>query len=82
LPWSIGKDGLLRYSDSVYVPVDAAIENEILRVNHDESMTLRVDILGESAPSTRSLTSTTDMGYAENAEESRNKFRIAAFVRE
>jgi hypothetical protein len=35
-PWSIGKDGLLRYSDSVYVPGDAAIRNEILCVNRDE----------------------------------------------
>jgi hypothetical protein len=64
------------------VPADAAIGNGILRVNHDESVTLRVDILWKSAPSTRSPASTTGMGLAEKSEESRNTSRIATFVRE
>jgi hypothetical protein len=42
-------------------------------------LTLRVDILGESASSTRSPASITGTGYAEKAEESRN---TSTFVRE
>jgi hypothetical protein len=35
-PWTIGQDGLLRFSGCAYVPKDPAIRAEIMRVNHDE----------------------------------------------
>src|SRR4029077_12643458 len=35
-PWTIGQDGLLRFSGCAYVPKDPAIRAEIMRVNHDD----------------------------------------------
>ena len=35
-PWKIGQDGLLRFSNGVWVPNDAAIRTEVMRVNHDD----------------------------------------------
>jgi transposase InsO family protein len=34
--WKIGRDDLLRFEDGVWVPNDAAIRAEIMRVNHDD----------------------------------------------
>jgi len=34
--WSISENGLLRYERKAYVPNDAAIRAEIMRVNHDD----------------------------------------------
>jgi hypothetical protein len=47
-PWTIGQDGLLRFSGCAYVPKDPAIRAEIMRVNHDEP---QGDISAKNAPS-------------------------------
>ena len=35
-PWGLTPDGLLRFSDRVYVPKETAILHEIMKTHHDD----------------------------------------------